>query len=153
MTQHMPMRRIGIPVPIYDRLKRAAKLTNRSVEDVLVATIDAALPPDPALPAELADNLAALSLFNDDALWAAAESSLSPAQQHRLEQLATTADFRSLTTAEFSELTQLAEFFDLSVLRRARALAILVQRGYQIPDQTAFDGGNNGGNSHPIITP
>ncbi len=153
MTQQMPMRRIGIPVPIYDRLKRAAKLTHRSVEDILVTTIDAALPPDPNLPAELADNLAALSLFTDDALWAAAESSLSPAQQQRLEQLATTADVRSLTAAESSELTQLVEFFDLSVLRRAKALAILAQRGYHIPDRAAFDGGNNGGNSHLGIAP
>lgn len=153
MTQHLPMRRIGVPVPIYNRLKRAAALTHRSVEDILASTIDAALPPDPNLPPELADNLAALSLFSDDALWAAAESSLSPAQQYRLEQLTTTAEIRSLTTAESSELAQLTELFDLSVLRRAKSLAILAQRGYQIPKRTAFEEGNNGGDKHPIITP
>jgi hypothetical protein len=54
---------------------------------VLATTIDVALPPDPNLPADLADELAAMSLFSDDALWAATESSLSPAQQRRLRQL------------------------------------------------------------------
>jgi len=70
-------------------MKRAAELTHRSVEDVLASTVNAALPPDPALPAEVVDDLAALVLFSDDALWAAAESALSPAQQRRLEQLST----------------------------------------------------------------
>jgi hypothetical protein len=134
MIQQSPIVKIGVPVPLYDRLKRAAELTHRSVEDVLASTVNAALPPDPALPADLADNLAALALFSDDALWAAAESSLSPAQQRRLEQLSTVADSRSLTPAESSELSQLLEQYDRSVLRRAKALAVLAQRGYQIPD-------------------
>lgn len=153
MTQQMPMVRIGVPVPIYDRLKRAAALTHRSVEDILITTVNAALPPDPNLPTELANDLAALALYSDDALWAAAESSLSAGQQYRLEQLATTADARSLTAAESSELTQLMELFDRSVLRRAKALAILAQRGYEVPDQTAFDGGNDDGSNHPSDAP
>ena len=105
--------------------------------------------PVPNLPAELADNLAALALFSDDALWAAVESSLSPAQQRRLEQLSTMADARSLTVAESSELVQMLELFDRSVLRRAKALAILAQRGYEIPNQTAFNGGDDEGAATP----
>ena len=148
MIQQSPMVKIGVPVPLYDRLKRAAELTHRSVEDVLASTVNAALPPDPSLPAELIDDLAALALFSDDALWAAAESSLSPAQQRRLEQLSAVADSRNLTAAESSELSQLLEQYDRSVLRRAKALAVLAQRGYQISDQTALNGGDNGGSSH-----
>ncbi len=152
MIQRNPMVKVGLPVPLFDRLKRAAELTHRSVEDVLASTVNAALPPDPTLPAEVVDDLAALALFSDDALWAAAESSLSPAQQRRLEQLSNVADRRSLTAAESSELSQLLEQYDRSVLRRAKALAVLAQRGYQIPDQTAFDGGDNGRSSRSNAT-
>jgi len=153
MIQQSPMVKIGMPVPLYDRLKRAAELTHRSVEDVLATTVNAALPPDPGLPVDLADSLAALSMYSDDALWAAAESSLSPAQQRRMEQLSTTADSRELTGAETSELSQLLEQYDVSVLRRAKALAVLAQRGYRISEQTAFHGGENGGSSYSSATP
>lgn len=152
MIQQSPMVKIGVPVPLYDRLKRAAELTHRSVEDVLASTVNVALPADPTLPAELVDDLAALAFYSDDALWAAAESSFSSAQQRRLEQLSTIADSRSLTKAETSELSQLLEQYDRSVLSRAKALAVLAQRGYQIPDQTAFNGGDNGGSSHSSAT-
>ncbi len=148
MIQQNPMVKVGLPVPLFDRLKRAAELTHRSVEDVLASTVNVALPPDPTLPAEVVDDLAALALFSDEALWAAAESSLSPAQQRRLEQLSDVADSRSLTAAEASELSQLLEHYDRSVLRRAKALAVLAQRGHHIPNLAAFNGGDNGGSSH-----
>ena len=148
MIQQSPVVNIGVPVPLYDRLKRAAELTHRSVEDVLASTVNAALPPDLTLPAEVVDDLAALVLFSDDALWAIAESALSPAQQRRLEQLSTVVDNRSLTAAEASELSQLLEQYGRSMLRRAKALAVQAQRGYHIPDLAAFNGGDNGGSSH-----
>lgn len=95
------MVKVGLPVPLFDRLKERPELTHRSVEDVLASTVNAALPPDPALPAEVVDDLAALVLFNDDALWAAAEFALSPVNNAGPEQLLTVADSRSLTAAEF----------------------------------------------------
>ena len=61
---------------------------------------------------ESADDLTTLDVCSDDALWATAESSLSPAQQRRLEQLSTVADTRSMTPAESSELTDLMEQYD-----------------------------------------
>ena len=153
MIQQSPMVKVRVPVPLYDRLKRAAELTHRSVEDILATTVNAALAPDPTLPTDLADDLAAMAVFSDDALWAAAESSLSPAQQLRLEQLSTVADTRSLTPAESSELTDLMEQYDRSVLRRAKALSILAQRGYSIPNQAAFNGGSDDGSSHSSTAP
>ena len=82
--------------------------------------------------------------INDDALMAASESSLSPAQQRRLQQLTEFGGQRRLSTSEEAELAHLLELYNRSVLRRAKALAILSQRGYQLPDQVAFidsDGG------------
>jgi hypothetical protein len=56
MIQQNPLVKVGLPVPLFDRLKRAAELTHRSVEDVLASTVNAALPPYPALPADVVDD-------------------------------------------------------------------------------------------------
>jgi hypothetical protein len=131
---------VEVPATLFHRLQRLAKYTHRSVEDVLAATIDVALPPDPNLPPELADELAAMALFSDQALWAATASSFSPAQQRRLDQLTTTSDDLPLTATEASELAHLLDEYDRAVLRRARALAILTQRGYEFPERADWSG-------------
>jgi hypothetical protein len=135
MMYQAPMVSVQVPEAIYRRLRRAAELTHRSVEDVLTTTVDAALPSAPNLPQDLADDLAALAMFSDDALWAATESSLSAAEQRRLRQLTQAAGRRSLSVAESAEMQSLIDAYDRSVLRRAKALAILAQRGYELPER------------------
>jgi len=98
-----------------------------------VSTINAALTAPPNLPPDLADELAVMHLFSDDALWAAVQPSLSPAEQHRLRQLNHLAGERPLTQAEASEQAVLLRAYHRSVLRRAQALAILGQRGHPVP--------------------
>jgi hypothetical protein len=127
---------VQVPEPIFRKLKRAADVTCRPVEEVLAATLNAALPEPSGLPPELADELASMYLFSDDALWAATEPSLSPAEQRRLGQLNRIAGERSLTKAEKAEQEQLLAAYHRSVLRRAQALAILTQRGHPIPTET-----------------
>ena len=131
---------VQIPKTIFRRLRRVAELTHRSIEDVLATTVNVALPTASDLPADLADDLAAMTMFNDDALWAAAKSSLSQAQQLRLDQLTHAGGSRKLTLAESSELTSLLESYDHSVLRRAKALVILTHRGYEISGQDGLLG-------------
>ena len=67
------------------------------------------------------------------------QPSLSPAEAARLKQLNHAAGERSLTQAEVSEQAALLEAYHLSVLRRAQALAILVQRGHAIPYRTSLE--------------
>jgi hypothetical protein len=136
MTYRAPMVSLQVPEPIYRRLRRAAELTHRSVEDVLTTTVDAALPLTPDLPPDVADDLSALALFSDDALWAATESSLSAAEQRRLRQLTHAGGRRSLSAAEQAEMTRLLDLYDRAILRRAKALAILAQRGYELPERS-----------------
>jgi hypothetical protein len=109
---------VQVPEPIFRKLKRAADVTCRPVEEVL------------------ADELASMHLFSDNALWAATEPSLSPAEQRRLGQLNRIAGQRPLTEAEKTEQEQLLAAYHRSVLRRAQALAILAQRGHPIPTET-----------------
>ena len=123
---------IEVPEPVYRRLQHIAETTHRSVEDVLVSTVNVALPAAPDLPDDVSNELAAMSMFSDDALWAAVESALSAAERTRLGQLNDMADDRPLTAAERHELDGLLSRYDYAVLRRARALALLTHRGYDV---------------------
>ncbi|MBE2200373.1 MAG: hypothetical protein IAE79_17290 [Anaerolinea sp.] len=123
---------IYVPELAYRKLQRAARLTYRSVDEVLLDAIETALPSPPDVPAELAEELAALHLFSDEALWAAAAPSMSATEQVRLAQLNQVAGERPLTTAETAEQADLLGAYHRSVLRRAQALAILAQRGHSV---------------------
>lgn len=123
---------VQIPETLYYRLQRIAAATHRTVEDVLATTVNVSLPPQPDLPESLADELSAMQLFSDEALWAATESTLSPAEQRRLRQLGEAGDARKLTASQRKELGTLVQKYDQAVLRRAQALAILAYRGYEI---------------------
>ena len=129
---------IRLPEEVFRRLQHAAEFTYRSLDDVVAATLSAALSAPPDLPPDLADELAAMNLMNDEALWAAAEPSVSPAQGRRMRQLTHAGGARSLTNAESAEMAHLLELRDRAILRRARALAILSQRGHAIPDRVDF---------------
>ncbi|MGE0824782.1 MAG: hypothetical protein AB7G75_24985 [Candidatus Binatia bacterium] len=124
---------VHIPEALFHKLKRTAELTHRSVEDVTVTSLEAALPVIQDLPSDVANELAAMHLFSDEALWAATAPSLSPTEEYRLNQLNTVAGERVLTPAEETEQQSLITAYHRSVLRRAQALAILAQRGHRIP--------------------
>jgi len=129
---------LTLPEDTYRRLKRAAELTRRSLDEVLLTTINASLPAPEDLPPELADELAAMHLLSDGALWTAVQPSLSPAEEHRLKSLNQLAGERSLTQAEKAEQETLLNAYYRSLLRRSQALAILAQRGHPIqPEELA----------------
>ena len=116
---------VRLPSPVIDKLRRAAELTYRSVDEVLASTIDATLIAPPGLPDDLAGELAAMRLLSDQALQAAAYSSLSQARQQRLRQLNHTAGERVLTAAETAEQIALLDAYQRSVVRRAQALSLI----------------------------
>ncbi len=135
---------VHIPESLFQKLKRAADLTHRSVEDVTITSLEAALPVAPTLPPDTASELAAMHLFSDEALWAATAPSFSPTEEYRLNQLNTTAGERDLTRAEEAEQHSLIAAYHRSVLRRAKALAILAQRGHRVPLTAEIDVANHG---------
>lgn len=123
---------VNVPESAYRKLQRAAELTYRSVDEVLVSTIESGLPVPPDAPPEVGAELAAMHLFSDDALWAAVKPSFSPTEQTRLLQLNDLAGERELTPAETAEQKGLLAGYYRSVLRRAQALTVLAQRGHPI---------------------
>lgn len=138
MTEQMIA--VNLPESAYRRLKRAAGISHRPFDELLLDVVNVALSVSPELPEEITDELAAMSILSDDALWAASESSLSPGQQRRLQQLNQAGGSRPLTPAEKDEEAELLELYDRSVLRRARALALLSLRGYALPKRNNWIG-------------
>lgn len=124
---------VHLPESFVQKLKRAADLTHRSVEDIAVTSLEAALPSAQNLAPDIADELAAMHLFSDEALWAATAPSFSPTEEYRLNQLNAAAGERDLTPAEEAEQQSLISAYRRSVLRRAKALALLAQRGHRVP--------------------
>lgn len=124
---------VYLPESLVQKLKRAADLTHRSVEDIAVTSLEAALPSAQNLSPDIADELAAMHLFSDEALWAATAPSFSPTEEYRLNQLNAAAGERDLTPAEEAEQQSLISAYQRSVLRRAKALALLAQRGHRVP--------------------
>ena len=106
---------------------------------MLVATLNAALVAPPDIPGDVAEELAAMNLFSDEALWAATQPSFSPTEQMRLAQLNHKAGERPLTEAEQAEQARLLLAYQRSILRRAKALAVLAQRGHPLPIELQED--------------
>ena len=123
---------VQLPESAYRKLQKAAELTYRSVDEILVSTIETSLPAMPDVPTELAEELSAMHLLSDDALWAAVSPTLSQAEQTRLAQLNQLAHERPLTPAEEAEQNDLLAAYGRSILRRGQALAILAQRGHPV---------------------
>ena len=123
---------LTLPESVLLKLNRAAELTHRSVDEIVAATVEAALTANVDLRDKLQAELAAMHLFSDDALWAATHPSMSAYEQKRLAQLNDTAQEHSLTQAEQAEQQSLVDSYNRSILRRAQALALLKQRGHDV---------------------
>ena len=135
---------VHLPESLVQKLKRAADLTHRSVEEIAITSLEAALPSAQNLSPDIADELAAMHLFSDEALWAATAPSFSPTEEYRLNQLNAAAGERDLTPAEEAEQQSLIRAYQRSVLRRAKALALLAQRGHRIPVTAETDAVDHG---------
>lgn len=120
---------VTLPAATFHRLKQAAQLAHRSVDEMLATTIDAIL----AVSPQLANEWAAMHLLSDEALWHATKPALTSTEQERLHELNHLAGERALTEPEMSEQTALLEAYQRSIVRRSQAIAILKLRGHPIP--------------------
>ncbi len=134
---------IDIPERLYRRLQWVSEATNRAIPDVLIATTEAVFArntDDTGLPDELADELAAMQLFSDQALWDATKPILSTEQQERMRELSQEQQERVLSPVEQDELRGYVSAYDRAVLRRAQAFALLALRGHTVPDLNMRNG-------------
>ena len=135
----MPNQTIPIQLPdaIYQRLQQVAHTTNHSIEEVVLQTIRANLPPSlDDLSPELRCVVADLQQMSDEALWSVTKESLPQHQWRRHQRLLRKGQEGSLAAAEHKELAELRTAADRFVTRRSYALALLKWHGHTIPTDT-----------------
>lgn len=131
---------IEIPQSLYRRLERLAELSHRPVENVVVQTLNANVPPLPDdLPAEMRDDLLALEILDDDALWQVARSAVSLEQQEEHYLLLEKNQAGTLTSSEQAKLAEFRHKADQLMLRKAYAYVLLKWRGYRLPGLTELE--------------
>jgi hypothetical protein len=123
---------LAIPQPLYDRYKRQAERTRRSLEDVVLAALAEAVPADGDLPADVAATIAALATLDDATLWGIARSRPPMHDWERRAELGDKRQREGLSDDELREAAALAHRHDLALALRAEAAALLKQRGHDV---------------------
>jgi hypothetical protein len=130
----LPAQQIILHVPdtLYQRASSAAALSNQPVEQFMVGALANGIGLLADLPDEIVDDMAALALLNDAALWRVAKEIMAPDRYARLDELLSEKSRRTPKSAEQLELDELMNEYDHVVLRRAQAAVLLKQRGYNL---------------------
>lgn len=123
---------IRLPDSIYQQLKQLADRTRRSVEDELLEVVAAAVPVADELPEDLNGAISPLAALDDEALWRAARERFPSDAAERIESLGQKRGREGLTDAEAQEAAALVRQYERVMLVRARAAALLKQRGHDV---------------------
>ncbi len=125
---------VQMPQQLYSRLERLAELSRRSLESVVLQTLDSNIPPLPDdLPDEMRSDLSKLENLGDEALWEIAQSTISLEQQQRMSELLRRNQEGTITEAERRGLAKLRKEADRLMLRKAYAYVLLKWRGHRLP--------------------
>ncbi len=123
---------LKLPTPIYRQYRERAQETRRSIEAELLDAVTSAAPETERLPQDLADAVAELEAFDDEALWRAARSSFPAEASTRLEALHFKRQDEGLTAAEQDTASDLVRQYERAMLVRAHAARLLKGRGHDI---------------------
>ncbi len=124
---------ISIPLSasLWKRVQLLASGTHRSIEDVLITTIDDGVPSAQDVADNVEQELRAMQFLSNSVLVAIANVRIDE-ENERMEALGFVADERVLTIEEEEEVDILLDLYHSTVLRRAKALLLLKQRGYDV---------------------
>jgi hypothetical protein len=124
---------VQIPQPLYHRLEHAAVRLQKPVEDLLAETLQAVLPPTDEIPASIQAEIATLDDLDDTELRDVAESEMTLRDQQALDRLLDLQSMRPLTDDEAACLEKLRADYGRILLHKARAFALLAERGQPLP--------------------
>jgi hypothetical protein len=120
---------VSVSQPLYHRLEQAARLAQCAVQDVIVSTLETALPVLPeALQPEDAAELARLALLDDETLRALAATFLPRHQQRRFTTLLRKEEEGRLRVDERPEWEALKHTYRRLSHLKAKAQFLLNQR-------------------------
>jgi hypothetical protein len=124
---------VQIPESLYHRLEQAAIKLQKPVENLLVETLQAALFTVDEIPEQIQAEIAILDNLDETALHDIAASEMIPQDQEMIEQLLDLQGFRPLSDEETDQLNRLRNEYGRVLLRKARAFALLAERGHPLP--------------------
>jgi len=124
---------VNFPKPIYQRLRQQAKIFERPLDDIVVQTVRKGLPLwRDTIPPSFENELSQLEYSNIAQLQKLAKSKLSLAKQRKLNKFLQKNSAGTITSREIAELDNLQLEVDLLTLKKAKALALLYERGYKL---------------------
>lgn len=123
---------VHLPPYIYYRLKNQAHVMQHTFDEELTEILINAWHDDPNLDDNLEYALAQLDLLTDDDLLYAAQSSLSSEQTEQMQALLDKQQREGLSESEGKIAKHFSDLFNRTMLIRAKALALLQERGHDI---------------------
>jgi hypothetical protein len=117
---------VRLPAELYERIRRAAERSERSVEAVLIESLTVLFGTPPA------GLDAALDTYTDEQLWAVVYQRLAWTENERLRDLVAQGKHTLLTPDEQAELESLLDQVDHYTMIRSRALSLLQERGQDV---------------------
>lgn len=129
------MTAVEIPPALYHRLQRIAELTHRPVNELVLRTLEAGVPPLPEdLPETMRADLEPLEALDDDALWRVAQSRVSDNDSLRHGDLLEKNSAGTIKPEERRALAELRQAADRLMLQKAYASVLLKWRGHRLPN-------------------
>ncbi len=123
---------VRLPENLYQQVKNRSQRTRRTVEEEIVTVIASALPLTGDLPDEVERHLSALEHLSDEELWQAARMQVPERYWEEMQTLLDKQQREGLTAPEKARAEELARYADRVMLVRAKAAALLKERGYRI---------------------
>ena len=124
---------ISIPDALYEKARRLAAQSAQSVDEVIRERLTEAFDqPLLDLPDDERAELQAMSYLSDDTLWTIAREQKQAAKQEHMSVLMDKNSLGTITDAEYAELAALVDGGQRLTLRKAEAMKLLLDRGYQI---------------------
>lgn len=125
---------INVSDALYQQLRRAASLSHRPTEAIILDSLRHTLPPLlEDIPAEYQDEVFPLLAMNDQELLDEAQQSFPPDRWHQYESLLEQKKSGPLPPDAEQALRILRHEADALTFRRSYAAVLLKRRGYQLP--------------------
>jgi len=124
--------RMEMPGTLYRRAQHAAQMLKQPLEQLLIKTLDTALPlEDETSVDELRADAIALRALSEDALWLESQHTLTTDQEAQLHALLEAQNAGALSREQETQLSELRREYTRVMSRKARTFAVLAERGYK----------------------
>jgi hypothetical protein len=132
-----PTLTLDLSADVYGELQRRAQQHQRPLEEEASLALAAALSRLPEVPDDLEAALTALASLDNDTLWQVSQSQPTVEDGILLHALVDKRRRVGLTPSEESWLAHLGERHDRVMVVRAKAVALLHQRGVDVSERVA----------------